>query len=424
MKKILPELKPNQNNRPGYGLLTLQGWDANGLGSGSSFEICVQRNQDSRFLGEGGEWSATQTWHQVDIADDGGEFASLTLGPNIVNSLLANPQMTYRVQVRLGLELGLGVMRIKEGILSSHAAGQTSAAVAYVSGKVFVPQQAAPQPPVIAESPVVAAPPPVLDPLQTQPVETTEEKLEQPALISPPAPAPVQQSNTKLLLFFGLIALLLALVIGYFGWTWYQKKIPTAQVSTPSPASTQSEPEPAPPTPIPAPPEPVAAPPEPVAAPPEPVPPPPEPIPPPPEPVATPPAPVPTPPEPVPPPVAPTPTPPAPCTAESLSTTKDDLKFIQSCLKTNPTTDQVLEVVAAAKLAKRCDVAQRLYVFKSNGGDTRVALAYAREYDPATFVAGCVMAADKDTALYWYDFVLSKDPANQQAKDRIKVLRN
>jgi hypothetical protein len=107
-----------------------------------------------------------------------------------------------------------------------------------------------------------------------------------------------------------------------------------------------------------------------------------------------------------------------------LSTTKDDLKFIQSCLKTNPTTDQVLEVVAAAKLAKRCDVAQRLYVFKSNGGDTRVALAYAREYDPATFVAGCVMAADKDTALYWYDFVLSKDPANQQAKDRIKVLRN
>ena len=79
--------------------------------------------------------------------------------------------------------------------------------------------------------------------------------------------------------------------------------------------------------------------------------------------------------------------------------------------------------MAAAKAAKRCDVAQRLYVFKSNGGDIKVALAYAREYDSASFVAGCVTAADKETALYWYEFVLSKDPSNQVAKDRIKALR-
>ncbi len=352
MKRTLPELKPAQNNRPGYGVLTLQGWEVTVLEAGAGFEVCVQRNQDSRFLGEGGDWTATQTWHQVDVADEGGEFVNLTLGPNIVDPLVANPQMAYQVQVRLGQELGRGVMRIREGVLSSHAAGQTGEAVAHVSGKVATP------PPVAPVQPIEAEPPVVIDLLETE---------------------PAKQSNTKLPLMFGLLALLLVLVGGYFGWTWYQNKTPPVQTAAPTP------PAPVAPAPTPAP----------VVTPP-------------PAPVAAPPAPAPA---------------PSGCTAENLAATRDDLQFIQSCLKTNPTSDQVLAVIGAAKATKRCDVVQRLYVFKSNGGDIKVALAYAREYDPASFVAGCVMAADKDTALYWYEFILSKDPANQEAKDRIKALR-
>ena len=357
MKRTLPELKPAQNNRPGYGVLTLQGWEVTVLEAGAGFEVCVQRNQDSRFLGEGGDWTATQTWHQVDVADEGGEFVNLTLGPNIVDPLVANPQMAYQVQVRLGQELGRGVMRIREGVLSSHAAGQTGEAVAHVSSKVPTVQPLAPQP-------VEAEPPVPVSLLDTQ---------------------PAKPSNSKLPLMLGLVALLLVLVGGFFGWTWYKNQTPAIQTAVTTPAANPPAPV-APPAPAPAP-------------------------------VVTSPAPAPV-----------TTAPalaasPAGCTPESLAATKDDLQFIQSCLKTNPTSDQVLEVVAAAKAAKRCDVAQRLYVFKSNGGDIKVALAYAREYDSASFVAGCVTAADKETALYWYEFVLSKDPSNQVAKDRIKALR-
>jgi hypothetical protein len=392
MKKTLPELKPAQSTRPGYGVLTLQGWETSVLDAGASFEVCVQRNQDSRFLGESGEWTATQTWHQVDIADEVGEFVNLTFGPNIVDPLVANPQMTYLLQTRLGQELGRGVMRIRDGVLSSHAAGQTGDAVAHVSAKVSTPKPVEPQ----------------------QPAE-----VEQPVLIDLLEPEPAKQSNTKLPIILGLLALLLLLVGGYFGWTWYQDKSPTVQTATTAPATSQ----PASVAPTPAPvvaetPPPVAEPPPPAAEPPPPVAPTPAPVVEAPAPIAQAPAP------------APVVTPPPPaaspsgCTAENLAATKDDLKFIQSCLKTNPTTDQILAVVAAAKQVKRCDVAQRLYVFKSNSGDVKVALAYAREYDPASFVAGCVMAADKETALYWYEFVLSKDPANQEAKDRIQALRS
>ncbi len=364
MKKTLPELKPAQNNRPGFGVLTLQGWEASVLDSGVNFEVCVQRNQDSRFLGENGEWTATQTWHQVDVAEEVGEFVNLTFGPNIVDPLVANPQMTYLLQTRLGQELGRGVMRIREGVLSSHAAGQTGEAVAHVSGKV-------------------ATPPPV-DP---EPIQ------KDPPIIGSTEPDATKQSNSKLPLLFGLLALLLVLAGGFFGWTWYKNQTPAVQTAATTPAANPPAPV-APPAPAP------VAPPAPAPAP-----------------VVT---------QPAPAPVATAPAPaasPAGCTTESLTANRDDLQFIQSCLKTNPTSDQVLAVIAAAKLANRCDVAQRLYVFRSNSGDIKIALAYAREYDPASFVAGCITAADKETALYWYELVLSKDPANQVAKDRIRALR-
>ena len=54
---------------------------------------------------------------------------------------------------------------------------------------------------------------------------------------------------------------------------------------------------------------------------------------------------------------------------------------------------------------------------------TQIALAYAREFDPATFVAGCLTAADKETAIYWYELVLSKEPENAEVKARIEALR-
>jgi hypothetical protein len=127
-----------------------------------------------------------------------------------------------------------------------------------------------------------------------------------------------------------------------------------------------------------------------------------------------------------PPAVAPTPAAPAAaeaCSIEALAATKDDLSFIQACLKTTPDSAKVLAVIELAKTAKRCDVAQRLYAFKGQAGDVVVALAYAKEFDPKFFVAGCLTVADKNTALYWYDLVLAKDSNQTEAKVRVEDLR-
>jgi hypothetical protein len=111
-----------------------------------------------------------------------------------------------------------------------------------------------------------------------------------------------------------------------------------------------------------------------------------------------------------------------PCSAQAMMT-GSDLEFVQRCLKSAPATDQVLAVIEAAKQAKRCDIVQRLYAYKAQGGDARVALAYAREYDPKTFKAGgCVTRADAETASYWYEIVVANDATNAEAKQRLEQL--
>jgi hypothetical protein len=111
-----------------------------------------------------------------------------------------------------------------------------------------------------------------------------------------------------------------------------------------------------------------------------------------------------------------------PCGAHAM-TTGSDLEFVQSCLKSAPTTDQVLAVIEAAKQANRCDIVQRLYAYKAQSGDARIAFAYAREYDPQTFKAGgCVTSADAETASYWYEIVVANDAANTEAKQRLEQL--
>jgi len=113
-----------------------------------------------------------------------------------------------------------------------------------------------------------------------------------------------------------------------------------------------------------------------------------------------------------------------PCTSGALAETKDDLAFVQACVRSTPDADAVLAVIEAAKSAKRCDVAQRLYAHQAQSGDARIALAYAREYDPETFKAGgCIDAADAETAIYWYETVLAKQADNADAKQRLESLR-
>lgn len=374
MKKTRPELRPSLTGRPGFATLVLTGWESESIEIGARAEVCVQRNQDQRYLGEGRQWTASQTWHQVSLSDEPtAESVMLSLEPVVVDPLVENPQMTYQIQIRIGSEQGVGVIRIREGVLSSHAAGQTASPVAHVS-------QAAVEP--IAPEPA--------------PLELA------------PAPEPVVASENKKSKL-PLIALLILLLLVGVGWfAWMQLKTEPVTIAVLEPQVT----EPVPTTPNPVVAEaPTSAPIEtPIAAAPVPAP------------VVVPP----TAPVAVPPPAPaapPAPVEPPACSAEAMAKVKDDLIFIQSCLKTNPDSVQVLSVIDAAKKSKRCDLAQRLYAFKGQAGDIPVALAYAKEFDPASFAAGCFKAADKETAIYWYEVVVSKDANHAEAKSRLGALR-
>ncbi|WP_152907795.1 hypothetical protein [Taylorella equigenitalis] len=99
------------------------------------------------------------------------------------------------------------------------------------------------------------------------------------------------------------------------------------------------------------------------------------------------------------------------------------MTFIQACLKTNPDTDQILKIISEAKNAKECDLARRLYANKAQSGNSVIAFAYAKEYDPASSVKDGCFKEDKATAIYWYETGLLDDPNNAEAKTRLQELQ-
>ena len=111
------------------------------------------------------------------------------------------------------------------------------------------------------------------------------------------------------------------------------------------------------------------------------------------------------------------------CSSASL-TSKSELDFVQACVEQKLDSDKLLAIIQAAKDAKKCGVAQRLYANRAQGGDNKVALAYASEYDPQGHKPSeCFKTADPDTAAYWYETVLQTDPDNSKAKQRLEELR-
>ena len=105
------------------------------------------------------------------------------------------------------------------------------------------------------------------------------------------------------------------------------------------------------------------------------------------------------------------------CTVDT--NTNDELAFIQSCLKTKPESKQILEIIASAKQANKCAIAQRLYANQAQGGNVEIALTYAEEYEKGSSCS----QADKETAIYWYETALSNDPNNAKAKEKLEALK-
>lgn len=111
----------------------------------------------------------------------------------------------------------------------------------------------------------------------------------------------------------------------------------------------------------------------------------------------------------------------AACSKESLGTAAE-MAFVQDCVRDVKDPAAMLAIIQAAREAGKCAIAQRLYANRAQAGDVRIALAYAQEYDPATYKENACFKADAATAAYWYEAVLEKDKDNAQAQARLKEL--
>lgn len=109
------------------------------------------------------------------------------------------------------------------------------------------------------------------------------------------------------------------------------------------------------------------------------------------------------------------------CSKESMALAPE-MTFVQDCVRDVKDSAAMLAIIQAAREAGKCSIAQRLYANRAQGGDVRIAMAYAREYDPATYKENACFKADGATAAYWYQAVLEKDKDNAQAQARLKDL--
>lgn len=100
----------------------------------------------------------------------------------------------------------------------------------------------------------------------------------------------------------------------------------------------------------------------------------------------------------------------------------DGLQFIQTCLKSSPTPEVILQVINQAKQLKQCDIAQRLYANQSQQ-NAMLAVAYAKEYDVQFNTGNACFKPDRETAIYWYETALTREPDNQIAKTRLAELK-
>ncbi len=360
------ELKASSTG-PGYGLLTVLGWNQ----PAGSIELSVQRNQDGRFLDESGDWTTNPVWHDVSVLEENAGTLSGEMGPWLVDPLVQNPQVAYMLELRGADHKDKGVLRMSGQILSSQAAGNSVRQESRTRHENAPPPKAEPvrEPTIPKMTPPPVEPPPPPPPPVTPPAEPEaslklgiapvaestliKQKSTEATSASSPFPAhsasdePVKK-RSMLPLYLILLALLL-LISG--GAAWYLGLFATGAL--PGQGGTETA---------------------------------------------------------------------GPCGEEAMSA-GDDLAFVQGCLKSSPSTDQVLAVINAAKDAKRCNIVQRLYAHKAQSGDARIAFAYAQEYDPQTFKAGgCVDSADAETAAYWYEIVVNHDASNTEAKQRLEQL--
>ena len=318
-------------------------------------------NNEQNYLQPDNGWSPAPHWFTIDGGYPLNTGSGFRIGPTLLDPLLANAsQVQIQVKLASGETRSTTLQLVRDELFSSDARGQTGN---------------------YSSSSVLSAP-------ITEPVSVPVEAPEKEATLPPVAPLPepeirTPKRNTSLVPIIVGIVIALLIIAGALWWFMGRDS------SAAAPATVDKQPEIATPA-TPAAPEAPAAPAAPVAP-------------------AT--------------PVAAEAKPNASaCSVDNLNS-QSELDFVQNCVQQKLDSTALLTIIQAAKDAKKCGVAQRLYANRAQGGDTQVALAYAGEYDPKDHKPSeCFKTPDPDTAAYWYDTVLQTEPDNQKAKQRLEEL--
>ena len=99
---IRAELSADKDRGPGFGLLRIAG-----LGTaGGAVDLSLKCNQvTAPFLGAGGRWQATETWHSVTAMTAEGDDLLIPVGPEIVDAIVAQPsRVAYYLTVATGVQ--------------------------------------------------------------------------------------------------------------------------------------------------------------------------------------------------------------------------------------------------------------------------------------------------------------------------------
>ncbi|CDG89924.1 hypothetical protein [Xenorhabdus bovienii] len=327
---IKPELRPYEPVEPGYAALCIEDWQ----GATEGVKISIQRNQDRCFLNGQGQWVNNEEWLLLPELQEVDGAAEARVGPELVDALLAERQVAYRVTVIDDIQREVGGLKIANGVLSSLAKGE------------HTPSDN------VSEHVPPAQEPPVSIPTETPSVELIVSASHE---LPEPQPIPVDErigaasSASAKKPNKGMLIVLTLLVVA--GVLWWLLKPQEKQAPVIASASVT-----------------------------------------------------------------------APCAMENM-TKGNGLEFVKSCLRSQPSSLQVQEIISQAKNAGQCDIAQRLYAYKSQSGDKQIALRYAQEYDPKTATKKGCFVADAQTAIYWYEILINQDPQNSEAKARLAALK-
>lgn len=227
------ELSNDRERGPGHALLRLSG---GGLPTGSLGYTLMRNQGTAPFLGQGGQWQATEYWHEAELFPGVEDAAILRWGPDLVDPLVVLPTtVALRLTLRADGTRQAATLKVLRPLLGSGAAA--------------APIAAAPEPPPAPEPISVAPAEPTVE-LAVAPIETSEPP-------NPPATSlwPWLLAGVVLLALAsgGLYAYLQCLIPG-FGSARCAAPPPQVVETAPPPQVAETPPAPPPATPQPTPP--------------------------------------------------------------------------------------------------------------------------------------------------------------------------